>query len=125
MPMKMTLSTTRSGKPLVRSTSSGLLTEDDARQFHEAFSTSGPYRGLPLLAEMEKDTSFTAQSRKIFVQPNTGLTKAAIVINSAPLRVMLNFMVKASAIGGRPDTMTQFFSTIPEAESWLAEDSSS
>ncbi len=125
MPMKMTLSTSRDGKPMVRSISSGLLTEEDAQQFHDAFSASGPYNGMPMLAEMEKDTTFTPQSRKLFTKPNTGLSRAAIVINSAPMRVMLNFMVKASSVGGRPDTMTQFFKSVPDAEAWLGEGTTS
>jgi hypothetical protein len=121
MPLTMTLDTTAGGRKFVRSATSGQVDEADALKFMEAFKLGGPYHGLALLTVVEKNTSYTTESRRIFVQPNEGLKQTAIVVTSAPLRVMLNFMVKATSMAGRAETLNRFFSTAAEAEAWLDE----
>ncbi len=122
MPIEFALHVTPGGNRVLRSFSSGVLSGPDAEKLKAATKPGAPFHGLPLLALQEKNTVISPESRKAFTEFGEGPTMTAIVVDSPATRVMLNFIVKASAAMNKSSATageTKFFSTETEAAAWL------
>ncbi|MDP1828838.1 MAG: hypothetical protein Q8L48_36595 [Archangium sp.] len=121
MPMTFAPSKTPNGHPILRMVSSGEVTAADADNLTRSVTPGGPWENLPLLAIVEAGASFSAEARQAFTRSNDDKTKkrmpVAVVVTSAPLRVMLSFVVRMSGAAGH----TRFVSSEAEALSFLDE----
>jgi hypothetical protein len=117
--MSFEVKTTPQGRNYVRSVSEGSIELADAQAFSAHFRPGGDYAGKAMLSIMIDGASYTVESRKALVNSGTDMPALAVVVTSAALRVMLNFMVKAAQVAGQPVPNLRTFSSEPEALSWL------
>jgi hypothetical protein len=106
--------------PCLRTVSSGDVTAADEQALNKAISPGGPFANLPILGMVEPGTNYSAEARKAFTfGANTGgpVLPIAVVVTSAPLRVMLGFVIR---ISGAAES-TRFFAVESEALAWLDE----
>lgn len=108
------------GQPYLHVVGSGAVSGDDARGLMTRISRGGEFEGYPLLAELQGKVDLDAEARKAFATLNSGANaaravKVALVTASAPMRVMLNFIVRLSPQVNE----TKFFATADEALIWL------
>lgn len=119
MPMSYAVEKTPKGRSFVRTVSSGAVTADDVKGFSSVIGPGQPLAGFPILALVEPGADFSPESRKVFGgmggQAGAATIFTAVVVPSAPLRVMISFIVK---VAGASDG-TRFFANEPEARSWL------
>ena len=79
-----------------------------------------PNAGLPILAVVTEGAKFSPEARQAFTKMNAnGAQQApvAVVVSSAPLRVMLGFIIRLSGAS----SVTKFFGTEADALTWLEE----
>ena len=120
MPTLLSEIVTPAGHRALRSRATGVIDVADAAQLKEAVRAGGPNHGWPLLAIQESDSRFTVEGRQAFVKFGESMPAVAVVVTSAPLRVMLNFVIRASqATSTAASSNVRFFSTEPEALAWL------
>lgn len=117
MPMAHSTQKLADGRPYLHLESSGRVTGEEARALMARMSPGGDLTGLPLLAVMESKVDMEPEARKAFASLNNGdkPIKVALVTASAPLRVVLNFVIKLSP----QINETKFFSNSAEALAWL------
>lgn len=118
MSLTFTVEKSPAGRNYLRTVSSGLVSAADVKQLASVISPGQPHHGLSILSLVEPGADFAPEARKQFGTMGGGKdVKAAVVVPSAPLRVMIAFIVKVAGAG---DT-TQFFATEAEAKRWLFE----
>ncbi|MDP1823055.1 MAG: hypothetical protein Q8L48_07435 [Archangium sp.] len=122
MPLTFSQAVTAKGNAYLRTVSSGAVTEADANGLNAVVAVGAKHFGLPILGLVEPGATFSAEARKAFTAGNDGKSQAemkpvAIVVSSAPLRVMLGFIIRMS---GASDA-TRFFSSEADALVWLDE----
>jgi hypothetical protein len=96
MPYALTPKRTPQGRDYVEALASGTIDVADANFFNDNFRTGGQYAGRSVLAIMTDDSKYTVEGRKALISGKSDVPVMAVVVTSAPLRVMLNFMLKAS-----------------------------
>jgi hypothetical protein len=123
MPLDFDQFSTPKGRPVVRTQASGEVTEAEAERFVASIRPGGTFHGLATFHLLAPNTSLSPESRKIFASLSDVGTAAALVVPSPATRVLLNFIVKASALKaaalGTKNGETQFFSSADEALAWL------
>jgi hypothetical protein len=120
MPITLSEASTPGGHRVLRSHAQGVVDAADAAHLKLRLAAGAPCHGWPLLAVQESDSRFTVEGRQAFVSFGEAIALTAIVVTSAPLRVMLNFVIRASqAAGGARPGQVRFFSTEGEALAWL------
>lgn len=121
MPIVFAADKTPKGNPFVRTMSSGAVTAADAQALNAALVPGQPLSGLALLGVVAPGASFSAEARQAFTTGNNDPTAkrmpVAVVVSSAPLRVMISFIIR---IAGSADE-TRFFSNEAEALAWIDE----
>ena len=120
MPISHSLKQSPNGELYVRTQQSGKVTGEDAKHFMRLLAPGQPLHGLPVLSVGESGSEFDPEARKVFTamaDPASAakVSRVAIVVSSAPLRVMLRFITRLSG----SNDLTRFFTTEREAESWL------
>lgn len=119
MPIVLSIQQLPDGRRYSRSVSTGAVTGDDARAVVARLAPGGDLAGMPMLNIMEKGVDADADARKIFATMNKGSqTKLAVVTASAPLRVTMSFVLRASGQAAH----TKFFGSEVEALLWLSAD---
>ena len=120
MPMTINTAKAPSGFEYLRVIALGTVTVDDAVALNAKIKDGGPYATTPILGLVESGAEFSAEARQALTtggkREGEG-NKTAIVVTSAPLRVMLTFVVR---ISGGAET-TRFFSAEGPALEWLEE----
>lgn len=111
--------TSPGGRTYLRTVSAGLVTEGDAQHFNHVIGKGQLHRGRSILAIVEAGAEFTPEARTAFMGmgsvESTGVIHLAIVVSSAPLRVLLSFVIRMS--GGVSNT--RFFENEAAATRWL------
>jgi hypothetical protein len=118
--MEIKTGTSPAGKRIAVSYASGTITAEDAKVYQSQVAPGAPLHGLPLLGVMEPGTSFSSEARQIFSNlGSANITPTALVVGSAATRVMLNFIIKASAMKTGQNGSLKVFSDEREAAAWL------
>lgn len=120
MPLTFTVEKSPRGRTFVRTVSSGAVTADDAKHFIAAIGQQQPLSGAPILAIVESGADLAPEARKAFTSMGGDPEQqvpVAVVVTSAPLRVLLTFVIRMSgaALG------TKFFGNEVEAKRWLVD----
>ncbi len=84
-----------------------------------AVGSGGAAHGRPLLAIQDPQSRFTVEGRQAFVTFGEVIPAVAVVVTSAPLRVMLNFVIRAGTAATKQQNNVRFFSNESEALAWL------
>jgi hypothetical protein len=120
MPMIINVAKAPAGFQYLHVLASGTVTVEDALALNAKLAVGGPHATTPILGVVESGADFSAEARQALT--NGGKregegNKTAIVVTSAPLRVMLTFVVRIS--GGAQTT--RFFNAEAPALAWLEE----
>lgn len=118
MSIRLTSSKTPGGKPFLHVVLSEDVTPANAEALSSSMSPGGPHEGLALLAMVEDGAKFSAEARQAFTRnstPGQAVNPVAVVVKSAPLRVMLTFVVKIAGASAA----TRFFGGEGDALAWL------
>ena len=118
MPITHSMKQSGAGESFVRTHQTGKVTGADAKHFMHLIAPGQPLHGLPVLAVLESGSELDADARKMFSamgDPAAKAARVAVVVSSAPLRVMMSFVIRMS---GSNDS-TRFFTNEAEAQSWL------
>lgn len=117
--IEVTLGQTPAGRELVRMRSSGEVSAADAESIKPLVGQGGKWEGKPILAVIEKGANYSPEARQAFGSfggvKDSKPIPVAVVVGSAPLRVMLTFVIRISGAGD----WTRFFGTEAEALAWL------
>ncbi len=123
MAIRWSEETLSNGQKYVRTVQQGRVTKEDAELLMEQLGPGKPLFGLPLLSIMEPGADLDNEARKVFTTP-TGADagaahslRIAIVVSSAPLRVMMQFVIRVSGSA----EFTRFFNNEASAAAWLGE----
>jgi hypothetical protein len=124
MSVTYSLGTTPKGRAVSLSLATGEVTLADAEVSARELGPGGRFAGIPSVAVVDPSATFSPESRKRFAALDGVTSAVAIVVASPATRVMLNFILKASALkaaafGGPPPVPVQFFNTQPEAMAWV------
>ena len=120
MPLSFSTAKTPKGREYRRVLASGVVTADDALALNRDIAAGGPFERHPLLGLVESGADFSAEARQALTSGGkTGKdsNQTAIVVTSAPLRVMLSFVVRISGGAGT----TRFFAAEGPALAWFDE----
>jgi hypothetical protein len=118
MPMTFSTAKTPKGTEYRRVVASGAVTVNDAKALNEDIAIGGPFEKHPILGIVEAGADFSAEARQAMTsggKKDGEGNHTAIVVTSAPLRVMLSFVVRIS--GGADKT--RFFGAESQALAWL------
>mgnify|MGYP001470302603 CR=1 FL=1 len=121
MGMEFSSTKLRSGRPAVFIRSSGQVSGEDAERVKREVGPNGQYHGLPMLTTVEPETNFSMEARKGFADMGdaTADYPVAVVLTSAPMRLIIHFIVKASNLKRERPTNLKFFSDESAAMKWL------
>jgi hypothetical protein len=126
MPMSIVKAKSPKGHEYARMHSSGDVTAADAEALSAQYSPGGPFFDMAILALVDPGAKFSPEARQVFTKtgsaPSGGVAKpVAVVVASAPLRVMLSFIIRMSGAAGS----TRFFPNEAEAlafvDQWMDE----
>jgi hypothetical protein len=121
MPIQISVETFADGRKYLRSVSSGRVTPHDVKQITVRTGPGGELEGAPLLSILDGKVELDPETRKIFSTMNSDTgkngnpAKIAIVTSSAPLRVMLSFVLRFSGSAQH----IKFFPNEAEAMLWV------
>lgn len=125
MPMTLTKERTQLGHAFLRIHSSGDVTAADAEVLTRAMAPGAEYTDLAVLGVVEPGTKYSPEARQALTKMQGGSGEnpkpVAIVVTSAPLRVMLSFIIRISGVAAH----TRFFSDEVPAIAFLNDQSSS
>jgi hypothetical protein len=113
MPITFQKATSPGGMLYAHTVSAGEISPADAVDFEKKIGPGGDYENLPMLAVVAPGASYSPQARQALAAMGTGPLPIAVVVSSAPLRVMLAFVARAS------NAKVKFFGAEPEAIAWL------
>ena len=118
MPMLITKMTTPKGHDIVRMESSGGIVAADAEAMTKLLAHPD-FADRAILALVDHGARFSPEARQTFTKTNTKLNAkpVAIVVSSAPLRVMLSFIIRMSGVAAT----TRFFSSETDAMAFIEE----
>ncbi len=120
MPLSFSTAKTPKGREYRRVVASGVVSADDALTLNRDIASGGPFERHPILGVVESGADFSAEARQALTsggKDGKDSNQTAIVVNSAPLRVMLTFVVRIS--GGA--ATTRFFAAEAPALAWFDE----
>ena len=122
MPITFSVHQTPGGKTYVRTHSFGVVTGDDAETIMSKMRVGAELHGAGVLSVSDNGTDLKPEARRVFTEdPGTQGSQlrapVAIVLTSAPLRVMMSFVIRVSGSAA----YTKFFSNEDEAKQWLHE----
>lgn len=120
MPISFAAAKTPQGKPYLRTVSSGVVTAADAQSLTTTLAPGQPLAGLPILSLVDPGATFSAEARQAFTAiggEGAAAMPVAVVVSSAPMRVMLGFIIRLSGAAAA----TRFFGKEEEALAWLEE----
>ncbi len=121
MPLVATQSKTPAGRLCLTMRSSGEVSAADAEALMKTMAPGSQNASLPILAVVEDGAKFSPEARQIFTrmngEPGQKQLPVAIVVNNAPLRVMLGFVIRLTSAANS----TRFFGKQEEAFAWLDE----
>lgn len=118
--MTATQSKTPKGKTYLNLFSSGDVSATDAEALMKDIAPGMPNANLPILAIVAEGAKFSPEARQAFTKMNSGDAQqapVAVVVSSAPLRVMLGFIIRLSGASA----VTKFFGAEADALAWLEE----
>lgn len=118
MPMTITPSKTPKGKPYLRMMSSGDVSAADGEGLTKTIAPGSPLANMAILGMVADGARFSPDGRHAFTRSGAmdeGQAPVAVVVNSAPLRVMLTFVIRISGAA------TRFFNSETDALAWLDE----
>lgn len=119
MPMSWSSRHTPGGCRYLRTVASGPVTDADARSLTDVIAAGRPHHLDSVLAIVEPATDFSPEARQAFM--GMGPVKiekhvyVAVVVHSAPLRVLLSFVIRMSGAV----SSTRFFESEAAAARWL------
>jgi hypothetical protein len=124
MPLVYSLATSPRGRQVAVSVASGEVTLADAEHSAHELGPQGRFHRMPSVALVDSSATFSPESRKRFAAMEDVTSPVAIVVSSAATRVLLNFIIKASALkaaalGGPTPVPVQFFNSQPDAMAWV------
>ena len=120
MPMDTSKAKTPKGKQYLKIHSHGEVTAADAEALNKSMEPGGPNADLAICATVDSAAKFSPEARQAFTRTNNNGANpmpVAVVVTSAPLRVMLTFIIKMS---GSAST-TRFFANEGEALAFIDE----
>ena len=111
-----------SGRPALLIKVSGPVGQEDVDRLTQHIGKDGQYHRLPMLSLIASDADYSMEARRGFANMggDTGVqAPVAVVMNSAPLRMIINFIVKAGNLRSGKPTNLKFFAAEDEARKWL------
>ncbi len=88
------------GLEIIRSLTSGPVSAEDVRMLLSQVDKGGPLFGKPLVSVIESDTTYSPEARMLVRNIDSDSmpdTASAIVVKSAPQRIVLGFMLRLSS----------------------------
>jgi hypothetical protein len=101
------------------------VTLEHAMAAKQDLGVGGRFHNMPTVSIIDRGANYSPEARKVFGNMSDLLAPTALVVDHAPTRVMLNFIIKAAtlkamAMGNINDTANvQFFKTEAEAVAWV------
>jgi hypothetical protein len=121
MPMDVAKAKTPKGKPYLKIHSHGDVTAADAEALNKSMEPGHENADLAILATVDSGAKFSPEARQAFTRTNANPGQApmpvAVVVTSAPLRVMLSFIIRMSPSA----STTRFFANEGEALAYIEE----
>ena len=121
MPMDVKKSKTPKGQTYLKIHSHGDVTAADAEALNKSMLPGAENADLAILATVDSNAKFSPEARSAFTRSggntNENPKPVAVVVTSAPLRVMLSFIIRMSGAASN----TRFFGTEPEALTYIEE----
>lgn len=119
MPISYDIEKTPGGVEFVCAHSSGVVTADDAHRLMDPLWTGGAHHDKALLAVVTPGSDFSKEARSVLsgkdVERNAKELPIALVVENAPMRVMMSFIFKMAGASSR----SRAFATEAEARSWM------
>lgn len=119
MPIVSEVAKSPKGVPFMHARSHGAVGVEDARALMTPLRTGGAHQGMGLLAVVGPGTEISSEARKVFavVDPerNEKGAPTALVVPSAPVRVMMGFIFKMAGASER----SRVFASEADAKSWF------
>jgi hypothetical protein len=121
MPMKLKKEKTPGGHEYLRIHSSEDVTDADAAALTRAMAPGAEFANLAVLGVVEAGTRYSPEARQALTKMQGGAgddpKPVAIVVTSAPLRVMLSFIIRISGAS----RYTRFFGNEPAGVEFIDE----
>ena len=121
MPMDVAKAKTPKGKQYLKIHSHGDVTAADAEALNKSMEPGAPNADLAICATVDSAAKFSPEARQAFTrsgnQPGQTQMPVAVVVTSAPLRVMLTFIIKMSGSA----SSTRFFANEGDALAFIDE----
>ena len=121
MPITIAKAKSPKGHEYARMISSGEVTAVDAENVYAKYSPTGAFYDMGILALVDPGAKFSPEARQVFTKagggPAANPKPVAIVVTSAPLRVLLSFIIRMSGAAGN----TRFFANEGEALAFIDE----
>lgn len=121
MPMDITKAKTKKGHTYLRIHSHGDVTAADAEALNKSMVPGAENADLAIFATVDSGAKFSPEARSAFTRTNANTVEnpkpVAIVVTSAPLRVMLSFIIRMSGAA----VNTRFFANEGEALGFIEE----
>jgi hypothetical protein len=121
MPISTDFPRTPSGREYVRALASGDISDRDAHQLMDSLRVGQPHHEHALMAVLTAGTSVSSEARKVLAEQdphrNAKNLPIAVVVHSAPLRVMMSFIFRVAGAHQR----ARIFGDEAEAERWFLE----
>jgi hypothetical protein len=119
MPIVWEIKQTPGGKPYSRSVATGRITMEDVNKLKVESAPGGPIHGLSSVSINAPDMVIEPDARRAF-SDMVNVSQSghyALVVTSAPMRVMMTFILRLSGKA----TNTQLFADEASATAWVAE----
>lgn len=119
MPISVAIEKTPGGVEFVRAESAGVVTAADAHGLMDPLWTGGAHHDKALLAVVTPGSEFSKEARSVLAgkdpERNAKELPIALVVENAPMRVMMSFVFKMAGASSR----SRAFATEAEAKSWM------
>jgi hypothetical protein len=119
MPIVSEVVKTPRGVRYFRAESSGPVSGGDAHSMMDPLRVGAEHHDLALLAVVADGSDFTPEARKVFgandPERNAKNIPTALVVRSAPLRVMMGFVFRMAGASDR----SRVFANEVDAKEWL------
>lgn len=119
MPIDVTIAKTPKGIEYVRGESRGVVSTQEAHALMDSLWANGPHHDKALLAVVSPGSEFSKDARSVLAgkdpERNAKGIPIALVVASAPVRVMMSFIFKMADASSR----SRAFATESEATAWL------
>ena len=119
MPISYVIEKTPGGVEFVRAQSSGTVSAADAHSLMDPLWTGGAHHDKALLAVVMPGSDFSKEARSVLsgkdLERNAKGLPIALVVENAPMRVMMSFVFKMAGASSR----SRAFATEAEAKAWI------